>query len=298
MYGTGGYPPGPAQQQQPYPGYGYQQQPQHQPAMPMGGGPGYGTPSPYPQQGYPAQGGYNGSYMPPPPQTPVYGGGAGPGYMPQQPPQQHQPPPGMMQGMPYGGQPGYQGGPGGQMPPSRPESAADNTKYKLQKIFNGMDKDRDGRLSEEELRGALINGDYTKFNPETVKVMVKMFDRNRNKSIDFEEFVHLWKYLADWRKLFARFDADGNDTISLNEFSDAMRAFGYRLSQDFVRNLFSQYSHTSRKTRERVISFDMFVQCCISVKRMTEEFKKFDTDRDGLITLEFEQFLTSVMNLR
>lgn len=289
MYGTGNYPP--AQQQ--YGGYPQYGQPQ-QPPMTMGGGlggmpQGYSAPSQYPPTtGYGGQqGGYNSSYMPPAQPNALYGGGIPtaptPGAYLQNP---------MMQGA-YGGQPGGFQQP---LPQQRPEST-DGTQYKLKKIFNGMDKDSDGRLSEEELRGALINGDYTKFNPETVKVMVKMFDRNRNNSIDFEEFVHLWKYLADWRKLFSRFDSDGNDTISLKEFDDAMRAFGYRLTRQFVQNLFSQYSHTSRK-RERVISFDMFVQCCISVKRMTEEFKQHDTDRDGYVTLDFETFLTSVMNLR
>lgn len=40
------------------------------------------------------------------------------------------------------------------------------------------------------------------------------------------------------------------------------------------------------------MSFDMFVQSCISLKRMTDVFKKYDTDRDGYITLSFEEFLT------
>lgn len=216
-----------------------------------------------------------------------YGAPNGGGYMGQ---------PGMGQpGM--GGQGGY-GAPQGYSPHVQRPGSTDSTKYKLQKIFNGVDKDGDGRLSEEELRGALINGDYTKFNPETVKLMIKMFDRNGDKSIDFEEFGYLWKYLADWRKLFARFDQDKNDTISFPEFDDAMKAFGYTLSPGFVQNLFAQYSHTNRKTHQRVISFDMFVQCCITVKRMTEAFKQFDTDRDGIVTLEFEQFLTTVMKLR
>lgn len=33
------------------------------------------------------------------------------------------------------------------------------------------------------------------------------------------------------------------------------------------------------------MSFDLFVQACISLKRMTDVFKKYDEDRDGYITL-------------
>lgn len=40
------------------------------------------------------------------------------------------------------------------------------------------------------------------------------------------------------------------------------------------------------------MSFDLFVQSCISLKRMTDVFKRYDKDRDGVITLTFEEFLT------
>lgn len=40
------------------------------------------------------------------------------------------------------------------------------------------------------------------------------------------------------------------------------------------------------------MSFDLFVQSCIILKRMTDVFKKYDDDRDGFITLSFEEFLT------
>jgi Ca2+-binding EF-hand superfamily protein len=57
--------------------------------------------------------------------------------------------------------------------------------------------------------------------------------------------------------------------------------FGYRLSPQFVRILFKTYDRRS----ENAMSFDLFVQACISLKRMTDVFKKYDEDRDGYITL-------------
>ena len=30
--------------------------------------------------------------------------------------------------------------------------------------------------------------------------MIGMFDRNNNSTIDFEEFMNLWKYIDDWQK--------------------------------------------------------------------------------------------------
>lgn len=124
-----------------------------------------------------------------------------------------------------------------------------------------------------------------------------MFDRNHDNSIDFQEFDYLWKYLAEWRKIFARFDRDKNDTISLDEFNIALREFGYTLDPGFTRNFFQQYAHVN-KNRESVLSFDMFVQACINLKRMTEVFRVRDVARAGTVTLSFEEFLTAVMELR
>lgn len=97
-------------------------------------------------------------------------------------------------------------------------------------------------------------------------------------------------------------------------------AFGYTLSPQFVQLLFRSYDRRGQEsspsqssppaaqseeggagaefkylyrdigvltvatwcvTGQNAISFDLFVQSCISLKRMTEVFKKYDDDRDG-----------------
>jgi len=61
-----------------------------------------------------------------------------------------------------------------------------------------------------------------------------------------------------------------------------------------VQLLFRSYDRRG----QNAISFDLFVQSCISLKRMTEVFKKYDDDRDGFITLSFEEFLTEILRQR
>ena len=148
-----------------------------------------------------------------------------------------------------------------------------------------------GQLSERELSAALVNGDWTAFDIQTVRMMIRMFDSDRSGTIGFDEFCGLWSFLASWRTLFDRFDADRSGGISLDEFSNALVAFRYRLSPRFVELLFSTYD----KRNENVMSFDLFVQACISLKRMTDVFKKYDEDRDGYITLSFEDFLIEIL---
>jgi Ca2+-binding EF-hand superfamily protein len=133
-------------------------------------------------------------------------------------------------------------------------------------------------------------------------MMIRMFDRDGNGIINFDEFVSLWKYLAAWRELFDRFDEDRSGRISLQEFENALVAFGYRLTTKFVSVLFSAFESKAKQVSgpqgpqrspgQNGMSFDLFVQACISLRRMTDVFKRYDEDRDGYITVSFEEFLT------
>ncbi|KXH66899.1 hypothetical protein CSAL01_03676 [Colletotrichum salicis] len=182
--------------------------------------------------------------------------------------------------------------PNSRPPPSpAPDMSADGADPTLLPLFRAVDKDGTGQLSERELSTALVNGDWTAFDPQTVRMMIRMFDSDRSGTIGFAEFCGLWSFLASWRTLFDRFDADRSGNISLGEFTNALVAFRYRLSPGFVELLFRTYD----KRGEGVMSFDLFVQACISLKRMTDVFKKYDDDRDGYITLSFEDFLTEIL---
>ncbi|EON61872.1 hypothetical protein W97_01090 [Coniosporium apollinis CBS 100218] len=178
-------------------------------------------------------------------------------------------------------------------PPPTPAPPRDsNDRDALWRIFNAVDKDGSGQLTEDELGRALVNGDWSPFDTHTVRMMIRMFDTDRSGTINFDEFCGLWAFLAAWRALFDRFDLDRSGNISLPEFSEALVAFGYRLSGQFVGLLFRTYDRG-----RGAIGFDLFVQACISLKRMTDVFKRYDEDRDGYITLSFEEFLTGAQQL-
>ncbi|ORY09460.1 hypothetical protein BCR34DRAFT_568435 [Clohesyomyces aquaticus] len=177
--------------------------------------------------------------------------------------------------------------------PAPPPPRDGNDREALWRLFGQVDKDGSGQLTEAELRTALVNGDWSPFDPHTVRMMIRMFDTDRSGAINFDEFCGLWGFLSAWRGLFDRFDVDRSGSISYNEFTEALVAFGYRLSPGFVRLLYSTYDRRG----ENAISFDLFVQACISLKRMTDVFKKYDEDRDGYITLSFEEFLTGAQSL-
>ncbi|KAJ8662979.1 hypothetical protein O0I10_001155 [Lichtheimia ornata] len=222
--------------------------------------------SPYPQSQYPP------SY--PPPQG---------GYPPQSPATAQAPPPG-----------GY---PPMQRPSMRPPPPGADPQ--LWYWFQIVDTDNSGYLTVDELQRALINGDWTPFNIETVRMMVVMFDTDNTGTIDFNEFTGLWRYIEDWQRCFRTFDTDGSGNIDARELRHALQTFGYNLSEPFVNILiqkFDRYDHNNIGRGN--ITFDNFVQVCATIRSLTMAFQRFDTDGDGVIQIAYEQFLGLVIQQR
>ena len=91
-------------------------------------------------------------------------------------------------GYDYGVSPQQAPGPG--RPPSRTRGTSyPNADPILYALFKAVDRRGTGQLTDEELGAALVNGDYTNFDPHTVKMMIRMFDSNRSGTIGFDEFT-------------------------------------------------------------------------------------------------------------
>ncbi|XP_075211898.1 apoptosis-linked gene-2 [Lycorma delicatula] len=161
-------------------------------------------------------------------------------------------------------------------------------------VFQRVDKDHSGYISADELQMALSNGTWTPFNPETVRLMIGMFDKQGRGSVSFEDFGALWKYVTDWQSCFRSFDRDGSGNINKDELRTALHSFGYRLSEHIIETMVRKFDRHGRGT----ILFDDFIQCCIVLHTLTAAFRQHDTDQDGVITIHYEQFLNMVLSLK
>lgn len=179
-------------------------------------------------------GGGSGGYRPPPPQQQVGGYGS-------QPPQHYQ----QQQQQPsYGGGYGGGGGGGGQgnygnygtYGSHRPQAYTSSTgpppgvDRQLWNWFIAVDRNGNGYINSIELQQALVNGDWTPFSQECIKILMNMFDTDKSGTITFNEFVGLWNYIQDWQKVFRYFDTDRSGTIEENELQRALSNFGYNLN--------------------------------------------------------------------
>lgn len=164
----------------------------------------------------------------------------------------------------------------------------------LWSVFSSVDRDKSGYISADELQVALSNGTWTPFNPETVRLMIGMFDKQNRGTVSFEDFGALWKYVTDWQSCFRSFDQDNSGNIDRNELRTALTAFGYRLSEGLIDTIVRKYDRAGRG----IIYFDDFIQCCIVLYTLTSAFRQYDTDQDGIITIHYEQFLNMVFSLK
>lgn len=163
----------------------------------------------------------------------------------------------------------------------------------LRGLFQNVDKNRSGAINARELQSALSNGTWKPFNMETVNVMIRMFDRQGRGSVSFDDFTSLWNFLTSWLNCFQSFDADRSGFIDRRELSEALTRFGYRLGQPTVDALVMKYD----RDRKGSINFDDFILCCLSLQSLTDTFRRYDTDQDGIITIQYEEFIKAVIPL-
>ena len=79
-----------------------------------------------------------------------------------------------------------------------------------------------------------------------------------------------------------------DEVSSLNKRAQAPALLQVRISDQHLQASLESREVTDKTggtAGQNAISFDLFVQSCISLKRMTEVFKGYDDDRDGYITL-------------
>ncbi|KAF8326820.1 uncharacterized protein EI90DRAFT_2975455 [Cantharellus anzutake] len=168
--------------------------------------------------------------------------------------------------------------------------------------FTSVDFDRSGNCSSKELQQALVNGDWTPFDLDTVKLLMSLFDTDRSGTIGFNEFAGLWQYIKDWQNVFRHFDADRSGSVEGQELSNALRQFGYNLSPQLIQLLVAKYGFGQPGGFQvpggsSSITFDRFIRACVVVKTLTEAFQKLDTDRDGWIQINYDQFMQTVLGL-
>ncbi|XP_040869016.1 LOW QUALITY PROTEIN: calcium-binding protein CBP [Glycine max] len=99
-------------------------------------------------------------------------------------------------------------------------------------------------------------------------------------SLGPKEFTSLFYSLQNWRSIFERFDKDRSGKIDYTELRDALLSLGYAVSPVVLDLLVSKFDKTGGKSK--AIEYDNFIECCLTVKGLTDKFKEKDTAILGL----------------
>ncbi|PUZ43645.1 hypothetical protein GQ55_8G024400 [Panicum hallii var. hallii] len=299
-----GYPP---------PGSGYPYGPG------AGGAGGYGAPPPYgsspapsappygekpPKEGKTSSASSAPPYYGAPPSSQPYGAGGG-GYGAQQygapygaPPPSSTPPYGAPphSSAPYGAQPPAYGAPGGYggspFASLVPSAFPPGTDPNVVASFQAADRDGSGMIDDKELQSAL-SGYNQSFSLRTVHLLMYLFTNTNVRKIGPKEFTSVFYSLQNWRAIFERFDRDRSGKIDSSELRDALLSLGYSVSPTVLDLLVSKFDKTGGKSR--AIEYDNFIECCLTVKGLTEKFKEKDTAYSGSATFTYEAFMLTVL---
>lgn len=168
----------------------------------------------------------------------------------------------------------------------------------LRSVFEKVDINGSGRISAKELSHALLNFDRSRFQDSTIRLMINLFcgPDSATKSLNFEQFVSLWKYLSAYKKLFIQADTNKSGDISFGEFQKILEQIGYKLDIDLVLNLFQKYALLESGGVGK-LRFDNFIELLVYLRKLTDVFKKYDKDLSGTATISFSDFLFEVTNL-
>lgn len=246
----GQQPPAAGQWGQPAAGGPPQQWGQPQPAT------GGGQPPQQPGTGYPGQAGAGG----PPPQGQ------------QQPPGSYQPPP--------------------TQPPSNFQGwytqyyhqISPQEMQQVRQWFMSMDRDRSGSISANELANVAIGGVPIGF--ETAVKLIRVFDVDKNGTIDFYEYGALHKFLLSMQALFQQQDRDRNGRLDANEIGAALSAGGFRLGPVATQSMFRKYNKSGYG-----ISTVEFLGLVAHVAQVKSLFEWRDKQKTGQVTLDMDSLL-------
>jgi Ca2+-binding EF-hand superfamily protein len=131
----------------------------------------------------------------------------------------------------------------------------------LQSLFASADTDGDGGIKKPELKSLFEKAGY-QFNDSQIDLFYMMLGAKTSGILKLEEFFSLTLFIFWAQILFNKADTDGNDSVDLIEFNNALRRLGLLMPPQIV----------------------------------AEFFAKLDTDGNG--TLNFNEYIEVIFMLR
>ncbi|KAG0457000.1 hypothetical protein HPP92_021837 [Vanilla planifolia] len=162
----------------------------------------------------------------------------------------------------------------------------------LKEWFNRVDSNNIGSINASQLKSALAVGNL-EFPLSVVQQMIRMYDFDRNGTMDFEEFVALNKFLLKVQDAFAELERD-RGFLTPDDIYQGLEKLGFSLDLPAFLTVCESFDPTKMGN----IRLDAFISLCIFVQSARNLFNSFDTAKQGRVSLDFNQFVYCTANCR
>uniref|UniRef100_A0A1D1XP67 Sorcin n=1 Tax=Anthurium amnicola TaxID=1678845 RepID=A0A1D1XP67_9ARAE len=162
----------------------------------------------------------------------------------------------------------------------------------LREWFGRVDSNKTGNITAPQLQAALAVGNLN-FSLSIVQQMIRMYDFDRNGTMDFEEFVALNKFLFKVQDAFSTLNR-GQGFLTPDGVYEALKRVGFSLDSPAFYTVCESFDRTKRGA----FHLADFISLCIFVQSSCNLFNSFDTAKQGRVTLDFNQFVYCTANCR
>ncbi|KAG7330475.1 hypothetical protein KOW79_006697 [Hemibagrus wyckioides] len=128
------------------------------------------------------------------------------------------------------------------------------------------------------------------FSQEACRSMINLMDTDGSGKLGLTEFHVLWEKIKNYLEVFRKFDVDKSGTMSSYEMRMALESAGFKLNNHIFQLIILRYTE-----KDLTVDFDNFVTCLVRLETMFKTFYTLDTDTDGFISLDFNQWLSLTM---
>lgn len=133
----------------------------------------------------------------------------------------------------------------------------------------------------------------TPFSETASNYFVRTFDVDQDGRINHDELLEMCSYIKNWSTVFNNYDKDKTNFIDSEVLNTALTEMGFRFSPQFIQLMMKCCSHSDDCKK---IDREQFIIMCIKLQRFTDQFRERDNDRNGVVTIDFEDFIKITLN--
>lgn len=132
----------------------------------------------------------------------------------------------------------------------------------------------------------------TPFSETGTNYLVRTFDKDQDGRINHDELREMCSHIKNWSSTFSNYNKDKSNFIDKEELNTVLKEMGFRFSPQFIAHMMK----SSGSDDHNRINREQFIIMCVKLQRFTDQFRERDKDRNGIVTIDFEDFIKVTLN--